>query len=276
MVDALRLIALYRKINLLSIDVALGAVACSVFLARAFHTAVAIDPFIVLGITVWIIYTVDHLIDGHQADQHKLSPRHLFHRRHSLSLSIVVIVAMIINIILVVGLNRLVIVAGAIVLAMVILYFLIQSRVRGFKEFLCGLLYVAGILIIPLTGYQLRLNPYTELVTLQLFLVVLFNLLMFSWFDQSLDEANGWSSFATHFGQRTTKRILVSIFLAQLLVYLINLYLVDFRIVPAVLLVMNAILLVIFFRPHYFSVLDRYRLLGDAVFLLPVITMALR
>lgn len=274
--EVLRLIALYRKINLLSIDVALGAVACSVFLSQAFHTTVSVDSFIVLGITVWIIYTVDHLIDGHRADEDKLSPRHHFHQQYRVPLSILVVVATIVNLILVVGLNRPVIVAGAILLAMVILYFLIQSRVRGFKEFLCGLLYLAGVLIVPLTGYRLTVSPYTGLVTVQLFLVVIFNLLMFSWFDQSLDKANGWPSFAIYFGQKTTKWMLIGIFIAQVMVYLINLYIADFKAVPAILLVMNVILSVIFFRPRYFSILERYRLLGDAVFLLPVIIIALR
>jgi hypothetical protein len=55
---------LFHKVNVLSIDVALGSVCAALFFGK--YVAVGISPvtLAVLALTVWIIYTVDHLMDA--------------------------------------------------------------------------------------------------------------------------------------------------------------------------------------------------------------------
>ena len=53
----------YRFINILSIDVAIGAVVNARFFAHLFGVPILHQGLISLGLAIWIIYTTDHLLD---------------------------------------------------------------------------------------------------------------------------------------------------------------------------------------------------------------------
>ena len=102
----------YRFLNMLSIDVALGAVVCGAFFARIVDIHVRPQGLAALGITVWIIYTVDHLLDVRRMRQEASTERHLFHQRHLRTLSVWVIVAIVLDTIMVLFIRREVFVWG--------------------------------------------------------------------------------------------------------------------------------------------------------------------
>ncbi|HEX8061295.1 MAG TPA: hypothetical protein VF473_10190, partial [Cyclobacteriaceae bacterium] len=54
----------YRTFNLLSLDVALGAVISAAFLGRILNVHILPQGYVLLGIIVWLIYTADHLLDA--------------------------------------------------------------------------------------------------------------------------------------------------------------------------------------------------------------------
>ena len=58
-----KILRLCQTLNILSIDIAAGAVICCAFFADILGVSVLPYGFITLGLTVWIIYTVDHLLD---------------------------------------------------------------------------------------------------------------------------------------------------------------------------------------------------------------------
>src|SRR4051812_9177927 len=79
----------YRIFNLLSLDVALGAVISAAFLGRILHVNILPQGFILLGIVVWLIYTADHLLDAWSMREAATSERHRFHQKNFISILIV-------------------------------------------------------------------------------------------------------------------------------------------------------------------------------------------
>ena len=92
-----KIISVYRLLNILSIDVAAGAVICALFFARLFEVQIKPYGLISLGLTVWIIYTADHLLDGIKTHHRAATKRHQFHQYHFKVLCVVMIVAIIID-----------------------------------------------------------------------------------------------------------------------------------------------------------------------------------
>jgi len=58
-------------------------VICASFFARLLDVAILPQGLISLGLTVWIIYTADHLLDAKKfKNKMRLTERHRFHQRH--------------------------------------------------------------------------------------------------------------------------------------------------------------------------------------------------
>src|SRR5690606_1037114 len=72
----------YRLLNSLSIDVAAGAVICALFLAEILRSRPGTPALIMLGLTVWIIYSADHLLDARRIEREAVTHRHSFYQRH--------------------------------------------------------------------------------------------------------------------------------------------------------------------------------------------------
>ncbi len=98
------------------------------------------------------------------------------------------------------------------------------------------------------------------------------NLLLFSLIDQPKDVKDKHHSITTTFGLTVTRNILLLLFIAFMVLTVIQLTVFSLdEIAILTLMLMVVLLLIIFMKKDYFEKDDRYRLLGDAVFLLPVI-----
>ncbi len=73
---------LYGLLNLLSIDVAIGAVCCALFFGRLLQVDILPYGLITLGLTVWVIYCADHLFDAARLKGRASTRRHQFHQDH--------------------------------------------------------------------------------------------------------------------------------------------------------------------------------------------------
>jgi hypothetical protein len=260
----------YRLINILSLDVAAGAVVCALFFAKVFH--VHIKPFgvVSLGLTVWIIYTADHLLDAKRITQPASTERHRFHQRHFKILFSILVVAILADAIQILFIRKPVIIAGIMLAALVILYFFVQRYLIYFKEIFGAFLYAGGVMLAPLSLMDRPLASMQIMLMLQFTLTALINLLLFTWFDRERDQQDRHQSFTTIFGEKATQTILSILFILNTSLTAIQIK--NAEVIPAVILMlMNAILLLILLNRRYFEVNDRYRLLGDAVFLLPLI-----
>jgi hypothetical protein len=269
-----KLIKFYRLLSLLSIDVAVGAACSSAWFAVLFGIEPRCIVLITLGLTVWIIYSIDHLIDARSIQQVATAKRHQFHQQYFYKIVLVVVVTSACDAALVFFIGTDVFIGGLWLSTLVGLY-LISNRWLGFfKEFLIAVLYCMGILlpVLSLIGFPTAASEW--FIISSFFLTVLINILLFSWFDFDADTRDGHQSFATVFGFTKTQRFISMLFVAQGLFQIAIAYLAGYQVF--LLLSMNSILLLIFCKANSFRGNENFRLLGDAIFFFPLADLFLR
>jgi hypothetical protein len=240
------------------------------FFAGIFDVVILPYGMISLGLTVWIIYTADHLLDARKIKHPASTERHRFHQRYFKKLFVLLVVAFVLDVTQLFFIRATVFVEGLGLAFLIALYFLLQRHLKFLKELTGALLYTGGVLLIPLSVKNTSLNSTQVILITQFIITALINLLLFSWFGRSQDEQDNHSSFATTMGWDATKNFLMLLFFLQGGLTFIQL-MSENAMAVVVLVLMNALLLLIFIFRKYFQESDRYRLLGDAVFFVPLI-----
>jgi hypothetical protein len=164
-----------------------------------------------------------------------------------------------------------VMIGGIVLSAAVIIYFMIKERVPYIKELFCGAIYCAGILLAPLLNMTGALSGLSLLVILQFVLTVILNLVLFSLLDHDNDELEQQISFARYYGKKFTIRLIIIISIVQYV--LIGFSIIGFPdSINAVLVIlsMNVVLTFIFSFRKLLQKSDGFRLIGDAIFVLPL------
>ena len=261
---------LYQFLNLMSIDVAVGAMVSAAFFARIFHVQLGTNSLASLGISVWIIYSADHLLDAHRLKKHASTKRHQFHQKHFRLVSSVVIAAVVIDLILIQGIQESVIYLGTILIFTILLYLLFQRWLGPFKELIGAALYSLGVL---LPGLSLLTAPTTRslvFIIVAFFLTALINLLLLAWFDLEHDLRDGHASAAIFFGKHKSNVLLTVLFVFQAILFVGLLLLAPYKSEVLILIGMNVTLFLIFYFYRGFVKNDYYRLASEIVFLLPL------
>lgn len=267
-----RLFNLYRLLNTLSIDVALGAVAGAGFLAYTLDVKPAWQDLVCLGLTVWLIYTTDHLMDAKKIKKPAATHRHRFHQVHyNVLLGITVVIGGSIFLLLFM-LKQATLAGGAVLALLVFLYFLGQPQLGFLKELVAAILYTGGVALPVLSLLEKTLSLFHVFIIMVLATTALANLVLFSWFDYERDQRDNHPSLTRRLGADGTKRFLYFLFLFQvaLAAYGLALFL-DRAHFMGILLLMNGGLLFIFIKWRWFAVGEKYRMAGDAIFLFPTL-----
>lgn len=269
------LLKFYRLLSLLSIDVAVGAVCSSVWFAVLFGAEPGGIAFTALGLTVWIIYTLDHLMDARTIKNVAIAKRYQFHQQHFSIIGIVWMLAIVCDALLVFFMRKEIFFDGLWLSALVIIYFLFHRYFGFFKEFTIAIVYSMGVLLPALSVSGVPATASLWIIISSFFLTALINILLFSWFDHDADIGDGQQSFAMVFGWRHTQRFVYILFIAQAILQIIIAYWVGAA--PAILLLsMNGVLLFIFYQAERFKKNDTFRLVGDAIFFFPAVALLLR
>src|SRR6187551_1052386 len=192
----------YRLLNILSIDVALGAVCSGIFFAYILHADITPYSLISLGLSVWIIYTADHLLDAKKMKTSATTNRHRFHQQHFKGLSALIVIATGINVVLLFFIRRPALITGIVLVILVVLYLLIQHSLKFLKEMFVAIVYTAGVLLPAMTNTELVWRDWNWIVIVQFFLIAFLNLIIFSWFDYENDVQDNRVSFVTIFGKK--------------------------------------------------------------------------
>jgi len=268
----IKLTWLYRHINLLSIDIVAGVVICASFFARIFQVQIRPQGLIVLGLTVWIIYTTDHLLDAYKTKDVASTERHRFHQHNFLALVILLVIGIIVNTILVFFIRVPVFQWGLLLIGIVLVYLLFQKHLLFFKEFIAAILYSSGIMLPSLVVATLHIDFFTSALIVQFFITAWFNLILFSWFDEDHDIQDKHNSFVTTVGRDRARLFLLFLFSVNVVIFIMQIILGTPWMFPLIILMaMNTILLFILLKKKWFAVDDRFRLLGDSIFLLPIL-----
>lgn len=261
------LLKVYRLINILSLDIAAGAIVSSLFFAKIFEVQILPFGLAALGLAVWIVYTADHLRDAKTITGKAASSRHRFHQDYFSILVIALVIALSAEVVIIFFIRQQVLRWGLALGTTVGIYLMLHRYLKFLKEVFVALLYTTGVLLpsIAITKTELMLEHAG--LMLQFAMVALANLLLFSWFDFDHDDRDAQRSFVTILGRTFTVLCIWSLLMLH---FIIVILITSGHSASWILLAMNTTLLVIFIFRKQMQYNDRYRLLGDAVFLVPV------
>lgn len=260
----------YRHLNTLSVDVSAGAVICALFFARILDVVIGVPGLIVLGLTVWIIYSADHLLDVCRIGDQPVTNRHRFYQRHFGAMMVTTGLVAVSDAAMIFFIRPSVLHAG-LVLGGAVAVYLVAQRYFGFlKELLGAVLYTGGVLLPAFVFSNKQPITMDQWIAILCFLLIAWiNLLIFSYFDRESDEEQRQVSFTTSQGEQKTRMLVLALagICGSLCLYLL------FRSLqmPSVVLLAMSLVLVLLLRFRaYFGKYDRYRYVGDAVFLFPL------
>ena len=265
-----------KYIQALSLDVALGGVIGAMFVASYAHVSVGYQTYVVLGATIWLIYTLDHLLDTKNAESAPITFRHRFHWTYYTSLWGIWSFSLIMVLLLLYKLPNSTIWHGVIICGLVLSYFIsikfINTSKIYHKEVVAALIYSLGMFVPAISLLTSRIGMDIWLLFVEFFAIALVNLLIFSVFERSIDKEDGFHSLVIAMDVKSVKSIAWGLILAVFVVAFIGTMLIqskDFLVAQLLIAGMNGILALILYKSDFFVMRGRYRLLGDAVFLIP-------
>ena len=254
----------YRKLHYLSLDIVCGAVILLRFFSQELKVYVSLPIYAILGITVWLIYTIDHLRDANQSRE-PMRGRYLFHLSNSRVLRFTTALGIIVICLLLFFVERDILWSGFLLAGLSSLYLVVQQTLARWclKELYVAVIYTSGILLAPFV-----LNGGFEwLIWLKLFLLTYINLVLFSRYEKEEDLKDQFHSIATMTSDAVLEKLLFLLLtLGFLLLFLFPLDRISlFFLFGFILYTMMTV------ERKWSSKNQRYRLIGDGVFLLPIL-----
>ena len=167
---------------------------------------------------------------------------------------------------------------GCIMGGLVVLYTMVHQGLLGphitylFKEGWISIIYTAGVWGMPLLSYGAVPDIQVILTMIIYFLLVLINVLVYSFYDYHSDSRKSQQTMATVFGRETTLHLIKMLILSGLMPILAAFLILDDPAIVKVytiLLIMTAVMGLILIFPRSFSKHERFSFLADAVFFLP-------
>lgn len=88
---------IFRFIRLFSLDIVAGAIAGLVFASTVMGADLHRSYYIIMGLTVWLIYTVDHLMDGAKSHGKSDSDTHNFFYTYKIPIILVFLILLVLD-----------------------------------------------------------------------------------------------------------------------------------------------------------------------------------
>ncbi len=265
-------------VNCFSLLVVAGSISTSYFFGQLFHANLSFSFYWLLGSTIWIIYGLDHVLDGLKKKEESISVRHYIHYKYrKVIVPTLGAVAVFNAFIAYFFLDSKVMLFGLALGGLVILYFGIIHIFKGFKvnwlkELFVSIVVCAGMVVLPGLSGDMDISVGSLTLVACMILINFSNLLLFSYYDHDSDVANGLNSAATQWGKEVTRSVILktlgSAFALFFFWTILILSPVKLPVTVALLLMFN-ILLMIYIQEDKFKVKGRYRFWGDFVFLIP-------
>ena len=234
-----------------------------------------LSPSIVisLGLTVWIIYTLDHLMDARNTAHKASTLRHRFHQKYFKEIASILILALIGAGVSLFFLPVLTLRLGVLLTVVVVIYFVLLQMFRRhnlyLKEISIGLIYTLGLFLGPVSLIQEMNWMVLAVLFIQFFALSTANLMIFAYFEMEIDEKDGHGSLARLLGKKRVRSFCLLLVLLVLTVTAspLSLSLGQFRwFIFGMALILGSLI----YRPSFFRKNEAYRVLGDGIFLLPL------
>lgn len=231
---------------------------------------------IVLGLTVWCIYTFDHLMDARKKEGEISSDRHLFHKEHQGILIRVLLIALLLDGLLVFFLPTITLVYGVFLGFLVLVYFLsihlMAQRAIVHKELTIAVIYTAGVCLGAISTFEGSFQVHHYIILVSFFFIVLLNLLIFSFFDREADQSARFPSLVQSLGILNSRRLITGLSLLSAASILIIFWYGNYH-EALMLFIMFVILQLLFWFAGNRLLKENYRYLGDGIFLLPILQL---
>ena len=272
---------IHKTIQTLSIDVVAGAIAVGYFASRMLE----IEPnpiwWFILPAAVWSFYTLDHLIDGYKSKGKTEIYRHRFHFKYGkLLLTLSVFFGLAALLLSLFFLDQQIIILGLLLGGLVLAYFTSlffwgnKKLLLLQKELVIALVYIFGIWLAPLVWSGQFPGTSTVFVIGIFILLAWAEGIMASYFDYENDLKDGHSSFTVLFGKQFSRRFLIVLNILIFLIIKASIFFISTNLQFTALMIlalMNLTLLLITLYPDWLQKHERYRIVGESVFLLPAL-----
>jgi len=267
----------YHIINALSLDVALGAGVLSLVLGRYLGLKVPVLILLILVLTVWSIYTTDHLFDAKSIKAQASSFRHHFHQHFYRQIRIALAFVAAGIIFLVTQIPPITVLYGFPVILAVFAYFILNRffNMSFQKEILIAVLYVIGIFIGPYSLAEGNVPDEIYYLLVQLGILAWINLLVFGVYEIDHDMQDGLKSTVVVLGLEKTAFMIKTLLILSFSIGIMGLVLFygysAYTKLQIVFLFMTGVLGTLFFRRETLSQQGlQYRYFGDGIFFMPV------
>lgn len=269
-----------QQAHWLSLDVMVGAIICNTVFWQMpdgyGHTEFIAS--IVLGVAVFVIYSADRLFDLRNLAISN-TQRHIFHNKHKKILWEIIIILSVFSAIFAFTLPAKTLTLGLAMAVIVLLYLFAVNKFpeNNFllvaKEPMTAIIYTLGIVG---TAFITRTNiSWQEWAAAAIFFIIVFqNLLLFSVYESiALPNAKNLANF---FGKKSSLNINTILFLIIIIFGSYTFSQNEYNYLAKVLLVemvMSAVLWLLNDFVKFFIQYERYRWLGDGVFLLMIVLL---
>lgn len=191
---------IFQLISWLSLDVVIGAMASLYFFQELLHVSLDWTAFGLLGLAVWTIYNLDHVLDARKI-LNPSSPRRVFHQRYQVVLGVGIIIAVgsgLVGAFFWMGWGKELQLTLVLAFSMAGCRWAIQKfGLVPLKEVSIALFYLVGTTWLPLLRTKaIDLTWEVLIFALLFFVVALLNLWMLSFLDREEDRQDGFLSLA--------------------------------------------------------------------------------
>lgn len=271
-----------NKIQILSLDVVLGALASGVMAVKVMNSSPGPAWWFVLPGAVWVVYTLDHLADEWDRKQGVLTNQVSYHAKYRLPLlgsALLFSLALLITAWF--WLEREVFYFGLVLGAIILIYLLIvhffghKRQILIAKKLLISVVYTLGIWGVPIMLAN-GVNQHQMLILVLFWLMALANTCLFSLFERNsipLKDAKDKTEIAVRRpAGKFVKLVLVfAVIVIFLSLWYFGTYPLKFLFALLVIALMAFSMYLIQAYPYRFSRPEVYKLALEFVFLLPLL-----
>jgi hypothetical protein len=262
--------------HLLSLDVVLGAICCNIMFWKlsVSDAQIPIPTVSILGFSVWIVYILDRILDN-QKTENLSTERHSFHQKYANNLWIMIGIFSVICFVLLFYIPLNIILFGTLIISLTTTYLFIISKIQDrnslqiLKEPITAIVYTSGVFGTVILQNFSVINLGIGFI----FLIIVFqNLLLFSLSEikQNPSIYNLASRWGILFSNKFILFLSVTVLILGIFFFNTSPNQYHSKVIICEIL-MSIILLIINQLDHFFLVNDRYRWVGDGIFLLPLL-----
>lgn len=275
---------LYSYVRIISVDVAAAALGGGILAARVIGSTPRPCFYWLLPAGVWVAYTIDHLLDAQRMGPNAQTPRHRFHYHHATALwTAVAVMSLACGIGGWIGLSWFGLTYAGVMCGLVILHETIIKLTGGrvspllIKELGVAVVFTAGVWGMPWLRHWLdtrRVLGWPVILMCQYLLLALVNLIEFSIYESRADAADGQTSFVRGIGRKSARRIVYFLLTIQIPIGVTAAVVCPHGaiiIAEVIYFFMTVGLWIVLAMPRWAARAERYRTLGDGVFLLPLL-----